>query len=72
MSKFAKILRYNLMTKDKTANIKLQSIPAFFADTRADAQEKMRVRLQFFFVKRNATIRQQHRDFVIHVYNLIS
>ena len=33
------------------ANIKLQSIPAFFADARADAHEKMRVRLQFFFVR---------------------
>ena len=34
----------------KTPNIKLQSIPAFFADARADAHEKMRARLQFFFV----------------------
>jgi len=31
-------------------NIKLQSIPAFFPNARADAHEKMRVRLQFFFV----------------------
>ena len=38
---------------DKTPNIKLQSIPAFFADARADAHEKMRVRLQFFFVISN-------------------
>jgi len=37
--------------KKFTPNIKLQSIPAFFADTRADAHEKMRVRLQFFFVR---------------------
>jgi len=34
-------------------NIKLQSIPSFFTDARADAHEKMRVRLQFFFVGRN-------------------
>jgi len=39
----------DLMTKN-VHNIKLQSIPAFFADARADAHEKMRVRLQFFFV----------------------
>ena len=30
MSKFAKILRYNLMTKDKTANIKYATIGWFF------------------------------------------
>ena len=34
-------------------NIKLQSIPAFFPNARADAHEKMRVRLQFFFVSGN-------------------
>jgi len=32
------------------ANIKLQSIPAFFADARADAHEKMGNRRIFFFV----------------------
>jgi len=42
-----------LIMKDKTANIKLQSIPAFFAGAQADAHEKMRVRLQFFFVVGN-------------------
>jgi len=35
----------------KVHNIKLQSIPAFFADAQADAHEKMRNRLQFFFVR---------------------
>jgi len=58
MSKFAKILRYGLMTNDKTANIKLQSIPAFFADARADAHEKMQVRLQFFFVSGRAALKK--------------
>jgi len=38
------------MKEIKEHNIKLQSIPAFFPDARADAHEKMRVRLQFFFV----------------------
>jgi len=38
---------------EKAANIKLQSMPAFFADAQADAHEKMRVRLQFFFVMLN-------------------
>jgi len=48
--KITNLAEYDMMHKEKEHNIKLQSIPAFFADARADAHEKMRVRLQFFFV----------------------
>jgi len=41
------------MKDDKNANIKLQSSCAFFPDAQADAHEKMRNRLQFFFVIRH-------------------
>ena len=41
------------MTDKNVANIKLQSSCAFFPDARADAHEKMRNRLQFFFVSSN-------------------
>jgi len=46
-------LSRNDLSDENAANIKLQSIPAFFPNARADAHEKMRVRLQFFFVMRN-------------------
>ena len=41
MSKFAKILRYSLMTKEKNANIKLLFMQTRFLPTHgADAQKK--------------------------------
>jgi len=45
--------RYKL--QKNLPNIKLQSIPAFFADARADAHEKMRVRRKILFRYRHLT-----------------
>jgi len=57
MGKFGKNGRYKLM-KEKTANIKLQSSCAFFPDAQPDAHEKMRNRLQFFFVSGRAALKK--------------
>ena len=51
-----------LKIKDNAANIKLQSIPEFFAYARPDAHEKMRVRLQSFFIIVQIVSKFAHHD----------